>query len=250
MNQKTCIACMVAVVGGSAVSNPAGAAVTIGSVLTKLRNFSYPTSSGVGPPGTWDDSVSNSVAGASSLSLRGSVLKTNVTTSQISGTFFGDYYSSNGNASGTKTSLDVTLSVTAAPVNIQIKLNGDATPGGLKPFLPENLNAYFVIYNAVTNAIVFDSYTVGVHAATSESNDFTRWTNVVWNGQLGPGQYRVLAGADGDQTLRFGPGAPSSGSGRLDASMDIVIPGPGGVGLLLASATLLTPRRRPRTGHV
>ncbi|MBN8596046.1 MAG: PEP-CTERM sorting domain-containing protein [Planctomycetes bacterium] len=183
--------------------------------------------------------------GVHSVTLRGFHKHySSVSSSLIEARFEGHAEHPSGSTIFDNDTMDVRFSVTGAPATVNLSLSGRAFRGSLKPSTPTNINAYFLIYNADTNALVFDSWNIGV-AQGSLPSDYRVWSNSVWSSELAIGNYKVLMRASGDVTEHVGPGFPASGWGNLNATMTIV-PAPGSV-LALGAAAILSSRRRSRT---
>jgi hypothetical protein len=143
-----------------------------------------------------------------------------------------------------KLKLDVMMTVTGAGAKIDVLMSGNAFGGGWYPGIaPESQNAYIAIFNTTTNAVVFDSATLGVFDTGFHPG--RTWTNSAWTGTLGAGTYRIGIGVDGDISENLGPGAGYRGSGDLDARLTFtaLIPSPA---TLPAFAPLLPITRRRR----
>lgn len=133
----------------------------------------------------------------------------------------------------------------AGSVSASIKLNGGSSEDFYAHAKPEQANAYFVIYNASTNAVVFDSWNLATFVYDPVSFHSSRtWSNITASLLLGPGNYRLLVGASGDSQYYTGFGQGSTGGANFTTSMtftDVPAPAAGGA---LAFAALASARRR------
>jgi hypothetical protein len=145
----------------------------------------------------------------------------------------------------TKTSAKLESNFTVSgSTTARVSLNGFSTPSQTKGVTPQSLNAYLAIFNADTNAVLFDSFDYAARVVDPASGrDSLRWDSFSLDLNLGAGNYRVLIGADITKTSNFGGTSNSfSGLAELDASVAF-IPAPGG-GLLLGGVSWFAARRR------
>ncbi|MBX3390358.1 MAG: hypothetical protein KF691_12990 [Phycisphaeraceae bacterium] len=135
-------------------------------------------------------------------------------------------------------------------VSASIKLNGGSAEDFYQHTKPEQANAYFVIYNASTNALVFDSWSLATFVYDPVSFHSTRtWSNITTNVLLGPGDYRLLVGANGNSQYYTGFGQGSTGSANFTTSMTFAeIPTPGAAAALGVLAVIASSRRRREPG--
>lgn len=148
-----------------------------------------------------------------------------------------------GEQTKTSATLESNFTVTGSTI-ARISLNGFSTPSQTKGVTPQSLNAYLAIFNADTNAVLFDSFD---HASLvidpASGRDSLRWDGFSLDVNLGSGNYRVLIGADITKTSNFGGSSNSfSGLAELDASVAF-IPAPG-AGLLMGGVSWFAARRR------
>ncbi|MBN8599076.1 MAG: hypothetical protein J0L78_15495 [Planctomycetes bacterium] len=182
----------------------------------------------------------------------GSVAMTNyshtstVTNAGVSGSFSGykhtgaSYHVDDISQSTLEAYFTVSGSVAAT-----IKLNGSMSEDFYPHAKPEEANAYFVIYNASTNAVVFDSWSLATFTYDPTSFHSSRtWSNVTSNLVLGPGNYRLLVGANGNNQYYTGFGQGSAGGAGFTNSMTFAdIPAPGALAVLCAAAPIASRRR-------
>lgn len=145
----------------------------------------------------------------------------------------------------TKTSAKLESNFTVSGSTIaRVSLNGFSTPPQTKGATPQSLNAYLAIFNADTNAVVFDSFDyASLFIDPVNARDSLRWDGFSLDLNLAAGNYRVLIGADITKTSNFGGTSNSfSGLAELDASVAF-IPAPG-AGLLLGGVSWFATRRR------
>ncbi|MFO0859667.1 MAG: hypothetical protein U0570_03860 [Phycisphaerales bacterium] len=144
---------------------------------------------------------------------------------------------------GFSDAMTVLFNVSQAAANISITLNGSSDLGSQKPSNPQFMNAFFLIYNTATNAIVFDSWDIGQHKFGPPGFDKTSWTDATWNGVLAPGSYKVMVSASGVHTGNYGTDFNTYGRGNITATMTM-IPGASTCGLLFPVIALTMRRRR------
>ncbi|MFO0861027.1 MAG: hypothetical protein U0570_10750 [Phycisphaerales bacterium] len=183
----------------------------------------------------------------------GSVSMTNfshtdtVTNAGVSGSFGGYKHtgSSDHISDINQSTLDANFTVSGS-VSATIKLNGGSQEDFYQHAKPEQANAYFVIYNASTNAVVFDSWSLATFVYDPVSFHSSRtWSNITTNVVLGPGNYRLLVGANGNSQYYTGFGQGSSGSAGFTTSMTFAqIPAPGAAAALGVVAVFVSQRRR------
>lgn len=236
----------VGVIAGAAcaiAASQAWAAVQITSRTTTARAYADYFWE---PASSYNEVSTFTGVGVHSVTLRGFHKHySSVSSSLIEARFAGSAEHPSGSTIFHNDTMDVRFSVTGAPAAVNLTLNGSAFRGSLKPSNPTNINAYFLIYNTDTNALVFDSWNIGV-AQGGLPNDYRVWSNSIWSSDLAVGNYKVLMRASGDVTEHVGPGFPASGWGDLNATMTIV-PAPGSVLAIGAAAALFSARRRSRT---
>ena len=171
-------------------------------------------------------------------------------TSTATDAFIGGVFSGGANLAvilGEETRSSATLDATftvAGSTTARIGLRGFATPSQTKGATPQSLNAYLAVFNADTNAVLFDSFDLATKVVDPASGrDSLVWNTAAFDLNLGAGNYRVLIGADITQTSNFGGTSNSfSGSAELDASLSF-IPSPG-AGVLLGGVSWFAARRR------
>ncbi|MBY0113564.1 MAG: hypothetical protein K2Y21_12140 [Phycisphaerales bacterium] len=145
----------------------------------------------------------------------------------------------------TKTSAKLESNFTVSgSTTARVSLNGFSTPSQTKGATPQSLSAYLAIFNADTNAVVFDSFDhASLFIDPVNARDSLRWNGFSLDLNLSAGNYRVLIGADITKTSNFGGTSNSfSGLAELDASVAF-IPAPG-AGLLLGGVSWFAARRR------
>ncbi|MGH7244597.1 MAG: hypothetical protein ACREJD_14390 [Phycisphaerales bacterium] len=214
--------------------------VTITSRTTTARAFADYL---FNPQSNYNEVSAFTGEGVHSVTLRGFHTHYSwVSSSLIDAKFEGASEHPSGSTIYDNDSMDVRFTVTGAPATVNLSLSGRAFRGSLKPSTPTNINAYFLIYNADTNALIFDSWNIGA-VSGSPPSDYRVWSNSTWSSLLNAGNYKVLMRASGDVTEHVGPGFPASGWGNLSATMT-VIPSPGTAMLLVAGVCLSFRRRR------
>lgn len=235
------------------VETSASAAITIVSRASTAQE-TYTNNIPAGQPGASSYNNSNSFTnlGSNNLSLpnNGTVLTSNVTTSLISATLRGrtqanplvgfeaPYWS-------LRTQLEVHLTVSNGYADLSLLLNGSMTPSGNIVADPKAENAFFAIWNDVTNEVIFNSVSISTPGSAG-FRTMRSWTNASWSGTLGPGSYRIITGADGDRAEHIGPGAGTGGDGNLTSRLDMAfrVPTPGTLGLGTLAAAFAARRRR------
>lgn len=183
----------------------------------------------------------------------GSVAMTNyshtdtVTNAGISGTFSAYKHTgaSNHISDINGASLQANFTVSGS-VSASIKLNGGSSEDFYEHAKPELANAYFVIYDASTNAVVFDSWSLATFVYDPVSFHSSRtWANITTSVVLGAGNYRLLVGANGNSQYYTGFGQGSAGGANFTTSMTFAnIPAPNAAALLGVAAALASSRRR------
>lgn len=238
----------VGVVGMTLIATSASAGVNFTSRTSAVRaSMGY---MGIYSPeiGMYYDSAAFNTLGTFDVTLpHGYKHTSTVTNSGVSGSFSGNKHegASDGIATVKESSLVADFTVTGS-VQASIFLNGGMSEAFYTPSKPELTNAYFVIYNVATNTVVFNSWDYAVFSYDPQSFHSTRtWSNVNQAVVLGAGNYRLFAGAMGEQLYYTGFGQGSAGGGSFTAAMTFAdVPAPGGCAVLLGAALVAARRRR------
>lgn len=234
----------VAAAVAASLSGVTLAAVSVTSRASTIResknNVFFPA------PGDYNNSDGTTALG----SWTGTLPKGYTHTSTANDSFIGGVFKGSSTlvvVLGEETRTSATLAsnfAVAGSTTARISLNGFSTPSQTKGATPQSLNAYLAIFNADTNAVVFDSFDyASLFIDPINARDSLRWDNFSLDLNLGSGNYRVLIGADITKTSNFGGTSNSfSGLAELDASLAF-IPSPG-AGLLLGGVSWFAARRR------
>ncbi|HEX8875740.1 MAG TPA: hypothetical protein VF777_03265 [Phycisphaerales bacterium] len=235
------------VIGAAAVaaslSGVAMAAVSVTSRTSTIResknNLFFPA------PGDYNNSDSTTALGA----WTGTLPQGYTHTSTANNSFIGGVFRGSsslvvvlGEETKSSAKLESNFTVTGSTI-ARVALNGFSTPSQTKGATPQSLNAYLAIFNADTNAVVFDSFDhASLFIDPVNARDSLRWDGFSLDLNLAAGNYRVLIGADITKTSNFGTSNSFSGLAELDASVAF-IPAPG-AGLLLGGVSWFAARRR------
>jgi len=235
------------VLGCVAVALVAGSAQAAISITYRSSVISYRQDAGNPPVTTFGADAANGV-GTKSIFARGYSFTSTVTAAgistgkmrgehQIASPFFAPY------ELDVWMKIDVNMTVTEGGAKVDLLMNGSTLGGGFTSIPAADQNGYILIYDAVTNALLFDSATIGV--VNGGAFPGLSWDNSKWSGTLPPGSYRIAIRTDGDLTELMGAGGGWHGASDINASLTFtaLIPAPSTLALA-APLCLLNLRRR------
>ena len=185
------------------------------SSVTAFQDLTPVPPNGYGP--NYNESASYTQFGPWAVTLpHGASHTSNATPGTMSGSFQSNYYENNELGSvgvwyAKQSSLAVDFQIIHRKTGATILLNG---------YCILLRNAYLTIRNLDTGELVFDSIDHGLAQSPGEfEGSEMRWDMVQSNLDLAVGNYRLLIGADFDNTFHPGPGQGNQARANLDASV-------------------------------
>ena len=185
------------------------------SSVTAMQDLTPVPPFGYGP--NYNESAAYTEFGPWAVTLpHGASHTSNATAGAMSGSFQSNYYENNELGSvgvwyAKASSLAVDFQIIHRKTGATILLNG---------YCILLRNAYLTIHNLDTGELVFDSID---HGWAQSPGDFEgsemRWDMVQSNVDLAIGNYRLLVGANYDNTFHPGPGQGNQARANLDASV-------------------------------